>query len=285
MDVRAVRIAALLIIALLPVNLTCSGQIHGKGNSKRHYLAPAKPLLDKTYSAKTVFLTGGVQHSETLPPLKSKLNVGAVYDENEVEKPPPSRDWFKVPLWLSGTWECSTQTTTAIDDYKSGKFGQEITLPNHGIAHYGKQRDRSGAVWDLLDVPVEVQSETDKVIDKDLTTQQSIMKNSDNLLAIKDVFTRREIDRKTKKILQVTQMEQISTLEPVGKDTIRLFGSLKEFDRNGNRLRLTNAVVIYKRTAPFTQCDFEKRTHEDLRPSFYKYLKTHGMANLIPARQ
>lgn len=257
----------------------------GNGNlqkPKSRYLAPVEPIVDNSHPASSVLLTGGIEHSESLPPVQSKLNVGATYDEKKLEKPPAMRDWYKVPPWLAGTWESDTQTTILVVDYKTGKSGSGATERNHGVARYGKQRDRAGGVWDYVSVPEQVESDSNNFLNKDLTTRQVVMKNSNTQLVIKDLFTRRLIDKSTRKIVKVTQMEQISCLAPAGRNQIKLFGSLKAFDQNGKKLGLIDAAVVYKRKEAFQKCDYDKVSREDLRPSFGLYLEKHGMAHLIP---
>lgn len=285
-SIRADKILVLLLISACCLPQFCfaekSGSKVASRKKKKLYSSPIAPIEDKTF--KPITLTGGVKHSESLPPINSKLTVGASFDQKklEVEKPPPSRNWYKVPSFLAGTWESDTQSNISID--KNGKKTISNTVKNHGIAHYGVQCDSKGGVWDYVYVPIEVQNEAEKAINKDLTTQQVILKNTPNLVVLKDVFTRRRIDKSTNKIIELIQMEQISTITPAGENQIELVGSLKEFDQKGKTLGLTNAVITYKRTSHFHQDDLDKKTREPLQPSFHYYLKTHGMENLIPKK-
>lgn len=254
---------------------------HKNQTKHKTYSQPLEPLVDKSF--KPITLSGGVKHSESLPPIQSKLSVGAEYDEKKLEKPARSRDWYKVPAWLAGTWQSDFQTNISVD--KNGKKNLLNTVKNHGIAHYGKQLDRKAGIWDYVEVPIEVQSETDKVINKDLTIKEVILKNSASSFVLKDVFTRRRVSKSTGKIIELTQMEQISSIQPIGKDKIEVLGSLKEFDRKGHTLGLTNAIVVFRRSSSFKQDNFDKASHEDLRPSFKLYLKTHSLEKLLPLKQ
>lgn len=227
-------------------------------------------------------LSGEIKHSEFLPPLKSGLDVGALYDERKLDLPAKTRRWYRVPEWLAGAWESQSQTEYVIDG--NGKKTPGRTFKNHGIAHYGAQRDKNGGIWDFVLVPVRVRSEAENFINNDLTTEQTILRDSDQQLILKDVFTRRRVDKKNKKISQVIQMEQISSIMPAGKDRIELQGSLKIFDPRGKGIGYDYAKVSYKRISRFKKLDFDQSTKEDLRPSFYYYLKSHRLEDLLPDR-
>ena len=169
--------------------------------------------------------------------------------------------------------------------FKDGKQTRVNMVKNHGIADYGKRYDRNGGVWDYLYSPAEVENDSELTMNKDLTTKQTILNNSDTQLVLKEVFTRRRIDKATKKIIDLTQNEQISCLRQIGPDKIELFGSLKEFDQQGHTIGLTHAIIVYKRKFEFHPVNKDKATKEDLEPSFEYYLKSHGKENLIPKQR
>lgn len=262
--------------------LFCAPPSHGaKGNKvplKRMYAAPLEPKEDTSYK---VLLTGELKHADSLPALKTEFIIGTDYDEEKIEKPPPSKNWYQVPKWLAGKWESDVQYEVNTDS--DGKRYRGWSTPSHGVADYGKQADKGSKVWDYLEVPVKVKSETPTFVNNDLTTKQVILKNQPDLLVIKDIFTRRKVSKETGKIVQVSQMEQISSIAPHGKDEIELLGSLKEFDAKGQTLGVTNALVIYKRISPFKSVKSSKKK-EDLEASLDWYLKSHGMEARIPER-
>ncbi len=261
----------------------CVGSVHAQKHKsnpmKRLYAAPLVPKEDDTYK---VLLTGEVKHADSLPALKSEFLIGSEYDEAKVEKPPATKDWYQVPRWLAGKWESIVQYEVNVD--ADGKRHRGWAIPSHGVADYGKQADNSSAVWDFVEVPTKVKSETATSINYDLTTKQTILKNQPDLLVIKDVFSRRKVDKASGKILQVSQMEQISSIAPHGKNEIELLGSLKEFDAKGHTIGITNALLVYKRIEKFKPSNFGKKK-EDLQASFDWYLKTHNKTALIPERE
>ena len=227
-------------------------------------------------------LTGGVEHAITLPPINSPLQVGTVYDETKLEKPPRQLNWYKIPAWLEGSWRSDTQTSTTVEDLKTRRKISSDSSRNQGVARYGVQRDDKTGVWDYVYAPQKVESSSELFIYKDLVTKQVLMKDASNVVVLKDIFTRRKVSKANKKIVEVTQMEQISTLRPEGKNVITLVGSLKVFDKHGKALRLITATVKYRRSEPFKQVNFDKATHEDLRPSFKAFLDARANRSSRP---
>ncbi len=276
---RASRPLIKLLISLLLLlsSSTFAPEVQARNPTakKKTYLIPLEPIEDKTLFRK---LIGAVKHSETLPPIKTDLKVGVVYDETKLELPAKSRRWYKLPPFLAGTWESSTQKNFSVD--KDGHRSPVTTVENHGVASYGKQRDKKGGIWDFVQVPIKVQNESEGFVNKDVTTEQTILSHSEQQLISKDVFTRRRVEKKTNKIVAVNQLEQISSITAIGKDKIELIGSMKAFDAKGNNLGQTDGGIIYRRTAPFKPQNFDGK--EDLRPSFYYYLKKQGLQDLIP---
>lgn len=270
-----VALLVLLLFEAQSINIQAQA---AKPARKKSYAAPLEPIEDKTLFRK---LTGGVKHSETLAPLKTNLSVGVQYDESKLELPAKMRKWYKLPAFLAGKWESFTQKNFTVD--KDGHRSPVTTVENHGFAEYGKQSDKKGGVWDYVQVPIKVQNESGEFINKDLTTEETILSHSEQQLILKDVFTRRRIDTKTNKIVAINQMEQISSITSIGKDRMELIGSMKVFDTNGNNVGQIDGGVIYRKTAPFKQQNFDKK--EDIRPSFYYYLKRQGLDDLIPDLQ
>lgn len=164
---------------------------------------------------------------------------------------------------------------------KDGKKSSINTVENHGIAVYGKLEDAKGGIWDYVQVPQKAECDSGQFINKDLTTEQIILSHSEKQLLIKDVFTRRRIEKKSRKIVALTQNEQISSITELSKGKIELIGSLKTFDAQGNNQGQVNAVVIYLKKEAFKPVKFENK--EDLRPSFYYFLKKQGLEDLLPS--
>src|SRR5262245_41086414 len=69
---------------------------------------------------KAPMLQGGIEHSVQLPPVQTRLHVGATFDEGLLEKPLPSIVWYRVPLWMAGKWEYDLEYIYSNQDYKTG---------------------------------------------------------------------------------------------------------------------------------------------------------------------
>src|SRR5260221_9008077 len=175
--------------------------------------APSKGVYDNAPTPpkqSTSMLQGGIQHSEQLPPVNSRMGIGATFNEGMLEMPAPSRIWYRVPLWMAGSWHYDDEHIYSDQDYKTG-----IIHPGGGVERrqvselWGCQRDRAGGIWDFVSVPVMTEVNSDKEVWKDLHANDSVLKDTDNELVMRWVFTRRVVNRVTKKIGKMEQVEQL----------------------------------------------------------------------------
>jgi hypothetical protein len=240
---------------------------------------------DGAIQAENGFLKGGVEHSEEMAPTQSGLKVGAQFDEANLEKPSASRAWYRVPPWLAGKWQCDEQFRTSYTDYKTGTTdGKPMRTQVHSDVTYGIQRDRLGGIWDCIDMPQFRQVSSDKWLNKDLHTGDSVIFDSDSQFIMRFVCTRTTVDKTTNTINSVFQFEQFSSYLQNGQDTVKVEASMKNFDQAGKPVNLTNAWKIEHRVTPFIANNYSQN-NQDVRPSFREYLKSNGMDNLIPLEQ
>ena len=251
---------------------------------------PATPAPNTTSGTTAIttpkaFLRGGVVHSEQMAPVQPGLKVGDTFDESKLDKGSATRSWYRVPPWLAGKWQCDEQTQTLRQDYKTGAVNSNLVrLQVRSDVTYGIQRDRLGGLWDFIDMPQMREVSSEKEVDKDLHTDDSVIFDSDARVIIRFVCTRTAVDNTTNTIRGVFQFEQFSTYFPYGPDATRIEASMKFFDQGGKPTSLLKAWKIGHRIAPVELKNFD-RFNQDVRPSFREYLMSNGMENLVPLPQ
>jgi len=231
-----------------------------------------------TGGTQKAFLQAGIEHSERMGPVSKSLKVGTVFDEAKLEKLAPMKIWYRVPPWLAGKWQHEDENQTSYLDFKTGVTDTQIYhFQNHGIESFGYQRDKLGGIWDYIDLPFITEETSDKELDKDRHTDDSIIFDSDARVIVRYVYTRSELDKHTKVIRGVYQAEEFRTLFPYGPDMFRSETSQKKFDDRGNPVYLSKCWRIGKRIAPFKLSSYDS--------SFGEYLKANGLDNLVPLQQ
>jgi len=245
-------------------------------------LAPTLSCRDvfaqSTGAAHKPFLRGSVEHSEQLTPVQSGLKVGDTFDQSKLEKGAATKNWYKVPPWLAGTWEHDDQTQTSYLDYKTGVGDSKtFSFQSHSTDGFGYQRDRLGGIWDSISVPYFAESVTDKELHTSLHTDDSVIFDSDDRVIMRFICTRTTVDKATNTISSVNQTESFNSYVPYGPNMVRTEYSIKYFDQRGNPIDLSKGWSIERRVALFKLSSYD--------PSFGEYLKTNGMENLVPLQQ
>lgn len=232
---------------------------------------------------KPTTLQGGVAHAETLPGLSAGLKVGRVYSDDlfDLESSPSNNDWFYVPKWYAGVRHSEYALIISRYDYDT----EETTSPmlkqlNRQDARAGYQVDANGGIWDYKKVPMIQHVEADTCDAVLYLRALTPISGSDDRLVIKYNEISVSIDKRTKKILQIVQQEQINTVTSPTPGTLRVDISVKSFDADGQPQRQEQSVMITKIVKPFEKID--QLNGQDLRPLFRDYLISHHLEKLVP---
>ena len=228
-------------------------------------------------------LKGGLAHAEELPGLDQNLQIGKVYSDDLLLKPgeKTSREWFLIPSWYAGVRHSENAMIFSRYDYASG----ETTRPmlnqlNRQNSTSGFQKDKDGGIWDFKHVP-QIQH-----IESDITNGVLFVKgitplsgNAERLM-VKYNEISISLSKRTNKIVQIVQQEQINTITSPSPNTLRIDVSVRSFDADGKPQRQEESVIMAEMIKPYEQTD--TFNGEDLRPSFRDYLVAHHLENLVP---
>jgi hypothetical protein len=235
---------------------------------------PLGPDPSESLPSKPVKLTGGIQHSATLPPVPTQLRTGASVNVGQLRALTPNNQWFKVPQWFTGTWETRNHTTYYQQALETGfetfRLNNRFAL---GAETIGFQKDRKGAIWEFAyDRYVSIW-QLRNGFQLDLINHHEPVEITDDKVVI--MFRGHEV-------VVSGRSHKIQTYTPAGNGLIRVDASIKTFDQNGKATQLTKVLAFKRRTEPFKPWD--KYKGRDMRKLFNEYLCTHGMTELCPVR-
>ncbi len=248
----------------------------GSSNTSK-FSATSTPLVKKP------ILQGGINHAEELPALEDTLRPGRVFSDDLLIKAGTETSdlWFYIPAWFAGTRHSEECLVMYRYDYKTGQTTTPMQWQlNRQDSTSGYLQDRNGGIWDYHALPSIHHVESDLVnailYVKKITP---VMGNQDKLV-IKYEELSVSVNKRTNKILQVLQQEQINTITSPTPGELKIEISVKCFDFDGNPLRLEQSDMTLKMTKPFVRKDTYNGT--DLKRSFRDYLISHNMENLVP---
>lgn len=264
------RLSALLSLAALA---TFSGSRSALAQEQSQQDAPVPPAEHP--------LQGQIQHDETLPPLSPQYNVGQTLDTERLTALTPGNEWFVIPSWFAGTWHSDEQTIAFLHDYDSGLIISEPrAMKEIGEVTYGTQRDKNRQVWSFIKIP----RTQKKIIARGVAYLESLREDplvsDQSKLVIKYLYNEIIVDE-NQHIKSVKQVQSINTYTQLEDGLVRLHGSLKSFDADGNPKVVQESEQVLKRIAQYENSD--KDGALDLKQLFIEFLKKSGHQDLIPA--
>lgn len=236
-----------------------------------------------TRSAKKPILQGGIDHAEELPALEDTLRPGNIFSDDLLIKAGTATNdlWFYIPSWFAGTRHSEECLVMYRYDYKTGQTTTPMEWQlNRQDSTSGYLQDKNGGIWDYHALP-SIQHVESNLVNAILYVKKitPVMGNQ-NKLVLKYEELSVSVNKRTNKILQVLQQEQINTITSPAPGELKIEISVKCFDFDGNPLRLEQSDMTLKVTKPFVRKD--KYNGTDLKRSFRDYLVSHNMENLVP---
>ncbi|HEY9754761.1 MAG TPA: hypothetical protein V6C97_06360 [Oculatellaceae cyanobacterium] len=228
-------------------------------------------------------LQGGVNHSEQLPSLQESLRPGSDYSDDLLLKSGIETNdlWYYIPAWYAGTRHVDDNFIFYRYDYKTKEETQPMLRQlNRQDSTAGCLRDRKGGIWDFKHTPIIQHVESDRVNAVLFVRRFTPLAGNEDRLVLKYDEISVSIDKKSNKIVEVTQQEQINTVTNPHPGTLRVDASTKSFAWDGTPQRLEQAVMISKITKPFEPR--ETLNGVNLPPLFKDYLVSHHLADLVP---
>lgn len=228
-------------------------------------------------------LRAEIKHSQSLPPVTPTLRAGAKYDESLFPKSIPGNSWYKIPDWLAGTWEKKYQTNEFYYNYKTGK---QYRVHQKQLAEArnfrGFQMDATGGIWEFNRAPYKQKVDEKKTYESLLIKSVIPLELTEDKVVIREVVVRVQVDKKSGRIVNVFQSEDLNTYTPVpGKDgMVNQNFSIKLFDKNGNPLMVQDSVSTQNRVEPFKPRN--SYDGKDMKGLFKNFLLSLGRSDIVP---
>lgn len=248
-----------------------------------------KPTVNKVPAEpKGVKLTGGVQHSQTLPPVRRQLRAGKTFLESELPFIDSHDVWYRIPEWFAGIWEKRRETVTSIKPLSRAEkllwafaaMPRRYTFTAHTRIRNGHQRDAKRDLWSYLSYPYKTRVDGDETYTIQHIYLQEPVDLRKNRVSLKFVGTNYEVSRYNNKIASVKQVESITTYIPLKQGLIKAYVSMKVFNEKGKAKYLEKHEFFQYLIKPFSPQNL--RNGKDLRSSFVHYLEANGLSDLIP---
>ncbi|MBS1999558.1 MAG: hypothetical protein JSS86_24700 [Cyanobacteria bacterium SZAS LIN-2] len=261
--------------------------------NRKTFLTPLMVLATLVCQQQTLFaaqaetetrtLKGGVEHAEELPGLDENLQVGRVYSDDLLMSPATqeNNEWFLIPPWYAGVRHSEEAVIISRYEYATGRTTAPMQRQlNRQDSRSGYQVDRNGGIWDYKRVPSIQHVESDFCNAVLYIKEIKPISGSDSQLVIKYVEVSVSYEKRSKRILQVVQQEQINTITSPSPGTLRVDISVKSYGWDGKPNRQEQSVIIATMVEPFKKIDeYEGR---DLKALFRDYLVSHNLQNLVP---
>jgi hypothetical protein len=202
-------------------------------------------------------LEGGVQHSERLAPIESKLAPGELFDpRNLPAQPSGAVRFFIIPSWLAGSWHKDSQT----DFYRYNYLTKETdvttrTEPARSDGAWGTQIDADGNVWQYDATPFQTTVDTGSEYVVQLVRSMEPVESNDTHFVRRSLDTQIRVDRMTNRIKAVESGEQLTTYTPEEAGLIKRESSAKVFDQQGLPTLLGKSFCYEKKIAQFAPQD------------------------------
>ena len=236
-------------------------------------------------SGKTV-LQGGVDHADHLSGLDQSLRVGKVFSDELLQSLTSQRagsdsEWFRIPSWYAGVRHSDDALIVYRYDFQSGRTSTPMQRQlNRQDSRSGYQTDREGHIWDYKKLPQIQHVEADFCDAVLFVKNITPMACDESHFVVKYEEVSISIAKRSRRILQVVQQEQINTVTSPAPGVLRVDVSVKSFDFDGNPQRQEQSVIMAQLVKPYERVDVYQG--EDLRPLFRDYLLSHHLENLLP---
>ena len=227
-----------------------------------------------------VSLEAHVEHTERLPAVEAAVRPGAVFDLNAVSEPSDNL-WVRIPTWLAGTWQVSTETRVYQEDCRTGETSDEhkdFAAKTRFV--YGQQKDRLGDIWHYLGTPYSSSTDFPSFTEYHQVASKECTETGVTEIAIKTKATVVRVSKASGKVSKTFQQESITDYSQSSADELRLEASTKVFDSAGNPTAIVKNEAIVTRAEPFVPIDHEG--DKDYRELFKQYLASHGRSYLFP---
>jgi len=229
-------------------------------------------------------IQGGVEQDDVLPGLPDKYKEGSPLDKADLQRLTPDNNWFPIPEWFAGKWFGEDRVVESVQSYRTGlRKDLHITMKQPIESSHGHQRDKTGQIWEYIEIPRWKQA--DLRLDKQYLRllRQDVIESNSTSVVLKDLHNQMVVGDDAKQIILSSFLVQQKSIYVPEKDGhMTLLASMKKFDSDGKPMALERCSMLLTRTGPYTEVD--SLDGLDLKQLFVEYLKKIGRPDLLPAQ-
>lgn len=233
--------------------------------------------------ARAEFLQGGVEHSDSLPPVDSRLRSGSQFDEHYFDKVVPNNLWVPIPAWFAGVWQTRSETMLQKIDLQdpSNLIPCPQTFVRNDSWTFGMQVDSTGQIWHFINVPSYRKVKFGDDYEYRYELSKDFSYTGEDRVSAKYRFIAFSVEGASQRILDSRQQETQWHFTPAMGGNMRADNSFKVFTPAGLPLSYSRNRAPFYRVRPFTPIDTYAGI--DMRKSFRDYLISHQMTDRVPA--
>ncbi|MBX9693112.1 MAG: hypothetical protein K2Z81_12055 [Cyanobacteria bacterium] len=223
-------------------------------------------------------IQGGIQHTETLPPVPAGMQKGSVFASPDAL---PTVQWFPVPDWLAGTWLKDGDVETFSEDLRSGRSStRQVWINNRVKLSFGHQLDALRTIWHAEVLPFRADGERGNMQDRRYVMDMSCMKSTPQEVILRFRSAIAVIDPGSQRVIDNEQQEEIVSFAQTSPGIITTRSSTKSFTGSGQPLFQAETHTQRRKLAEFTPVDNLQGI--DLKASLSQFLSNSNMSNRIP---
>ncbi len=247
------------------------------------FLVTLALLLASLAPADATTLTGGVSHSESLPPLRNNrlsIPLRGKVDYAPAQSPTSQRAilWLPVPAWLAGKWVKQGDLTVSYTDVRTG-----ISTPtrqwtqNFQTTTWGNQLDGQGNIWHGYSIPTEIDGiSKGKTVRFIMVNGQREQSSSDHMVTRVHSVVIENLDGQ---LVDTFQQETLNDLFLLPSGELENHGSTRDFTSEGQPVREGMLVSHFSKVRNFELV--ETQNGVDLLKSLNDYLRANNMSQLV----
>jgi hypothetical protein len=224
-------------------------------------------------SAETI--DGGVNMSETLPPVQPTLRAGADFNAANLPAAGTTAGWYWIPPWSGGTWHREMMTYIGPD----GSSQTQLSRVDH---FWGQQFDNRQEIWQHHNEPYSEREDLPKWTEWKTVVLQDPVRLTAGEMQMHFRATTVQVNKKNGKINKTYQPEEMQFLRPEGQGKMYEESWMKFFDEMGRPLGKQHGIAHLTLTQPFQPVQIDPKTGLNLRQDFLAFLAANGYQYLIP---
>jgi hypothetical protein len=258
------------------------------------------PLLDSSKnSPPPLVLNGKLEQIDQLDQLEGNIDVPAQkqasldarFDSSRLSSQANNgqlagavqKVWYKIPSWITGTWQTTDKRLIGAVDYQTGRqTGPKNMDFGYCGETFGFQQDRNGNFWQYAKIgvgPSNMKADKNGRVQFNLVDAHDLVSSNDTQLIVKKRWRHVVMNNDTKEIISIKPFESIITFDRSGDNNITIDEKIIGRDNQGRVANQKEVVTAKQRIAGYQEID--QRQGDDLRGSFASYLETHGLNNTI----